>query len=170
MKVSIDKVKRKNKITKKSKIIIVIILLIMSFVGLFIYHMMNNRIIFMYSYKNNSWGSVSRGYIIYVNEKIEEYDAYNDDAELKKAKISKEEIKELKNLANSINSNYINRTNSANFFDAGLIEKKIYNSKEEKWIILYQSGDINGYNDTEETEKIIELTQQLYGKYLQEDV
>ena len=142
----------------------------MSFVGLFIYHMMNNQIIFMYSYKNNSWGSVSRGYIIYANGEIEEYDVYNDDAELKKAKISKKELKELKNLANSIDSNYINRTNSANLFDAGFIEKKIYNSKGKKWIILYQSGDKNGYNDTEETEKIIELTQQLYEEYLKNDV
>lgn len=170
MEVIVNKVKRKSSLSKKTKIIIIIILLIIGVIGLFLYHIKNKQMLFINSYTNNSWGSVSRGYIIYANGKIEEYDVYNDDAELKKAKISKEELRELKSLANSINSNYVDRTNSANFFDAGLIEKKIYNSKEKKWILLYQSGDKNGYNDTEETEKIIELTQQLYKKYLQNDV
>ena len=50
--------------------------------------------------------------------------------------------------------------------DTGFTEEKIYSNKEKKWIILYQSGDIIGYNDTDETKEIIELIEQLYTKYL----
>ena len=102
----------------------------------------------------------------------------------KKAKINKEDLKKLKSLANSVNSNYIDGINPESLFhsensitvilseasDSGLTEKKIYNNKEKKWILLYQCGNIMGYNDTEETWEIIELTEQLYKKYLQNDI
>ena len=185
MEVIANKVKKASHLSKKAKIIIISILLIISFViGLFLYNINNNQIIFINSYENNAWVPASHGYIIYANGTIEEYDNYNSDTELKKAKINKEDLKKLKSLANSVNSNYIDGINPESLFhsannitvilseasDAGLTEKKIYNDKEKKWVVLYQCGDIMGYNDTEETWEIIDLTEQLYKKYLQDDI
>lgn len=185
MKVIVNKVKKASHLSRKAKIIIILILLIISFViGLFLYNINNNQIIFINSYENNAWVPVSYGYRIYANGTIEEYNNYDSDTELKRAKISNEDLKELKSLANSVNSNYINGINPESLFhpansitvilseasDAGITEKKIYNDKEKKWIVLYQCGNIMGYNDTEETKKIIELTEQLYKKYLQDDI
>ena len=45
----------------------------------------------------------------------------------------------------------------------------IRNSKEKKWITLYQYSDTIGYNNTEETKEIIELTELLYEKYLEDN-
>lgn len=184
--VIVNKVKKTSHLSRKTKIIIVILsLLIISFtIRLILYNINNNQIIFVNSYENNAWASHSYGYRIYANGTIEEYDNYDSDTELKKAKISNEDLKELKKLANSVNSNYIDGVNPESLFhpansttvilseasDAGLTEKKIYNGKRKKWIVLYQCGDIMGYNDTEETWKIIELTEQLYKKYLQSDI
>lgn len=181
----INKVKKTRHFSKKVKIIIGIsILLIMSsIIGLFLYNINNNPIIFINSHENNAWTPVSYGYKIYANSTIEEYDNYNNATEFKKAKISDEDLKKLKNLANSVNSNYINGINPESLLhpdsfaatfgegsDAGLIEKKIHNDKEKNWILLYQYGNIMGYNDTKETKEIIELTEQLYIKYLQDDI
>lgn len=185
MEVIANKVKKASHLSKKAKIIIISILLIISFViVLFLYNINNNQIIFINSYENDAWGPVSHGYRIYANGTIEEYNNYNSDTELKKVKINKEDLKKLKSLANSVNSNYIDGINPESLFhsensitvilseasDSGLTEKKIYNNKEKKWILLYQCGDIMGYNDTEETKKILELTEQLYKKYLQDDI
>lgn len=184
MEVIVNKVKKTRYLSRKAKIIMVIsILLIMSFIiGLFLYNINNKQIIFINSYENNAWAPVSYEYRIYANGVIEEYDNNNSDTELKKAKISDEDLKKLKDLANSVNSNYINGINPESLLnpdslavtlgeasDVGLTEKKIYDGKERKWIVLYQYGNIMGYNDTEETKEIIELTEQLYIKYLQDD-
>lgn len=181
----INKVKKTRHFSKKVTIIIGIsILLIMSsIIGLFLYNINNNPIIFINSHENNAWTPVSYGYKIYSNGTIEEYDNYNNVTEFKKAKISNEDLKKLKDLANSVNSNYINGINPESLLhpdslaatfgeasDAGLIEKKIYNDKEKNWVLLYQYGNIMGYNDTKETKEIIELTEQLYIKYLQDDI
>lgn len=185
MEVIANKVKKESHLSKKAKIIIISILLIISFViVLFLYNINNNQIIFINSHENNAWAPVSYGYRIYANGIIEEYNNYNSDTELKKAKLNKEDLKKLKSLANSVNSNYIDGVNPESLFhsaksitvilseasDAGLTEKKIYNNKEKKWIVLYQCGNMMGYNDTEETWEIIELTEQLYKKYLQDDI
>ena len=53
-------------------------------------------------------------------------------------------------------------------WDAGITEKKIYNNKGKRWITLYQYGDTMGYNETSETKEIIELTELLYEKYLED--
>lgn len=189
MEVIVNKVKKTSHLSRKTKIMIVIlillIILIISFIiGLILYNINNNQIIFVNSYENNAWAPASYGYRIYANGTIEEYDNYDSDTQLKKAKISNEDLKKLKKLANLVNSNYINGINPESLFhpansitvifseasDAGLTEKKVYNDKEEKWIVLYQCGNIMGYNDTEETWEIIELTEQLYKKYLQVDI
>lgn len=184
MGIFVNKIKKTTQLSRKTKIIIVILIIISFIIGLILYNINNNQVIFVNSYENNAWAPESYGYRIYNNGTIEEYDNYDSDTELKRTKISNKDLKELKKLANSVNSNYINGINpeslshpenSINVIlseasDAGLTEKRVYNDKEEKWIILYQCGNTMGYNDTEETWKIIELTEQLYKKYLQDDI
>ncbi len=126
---------------------------------------------------------VSYGYKIYVDGTIREYDINKSKEELKVAKIKNYELTQLKNLTNLVETNYIKGLNPISKFypntpygrivavdDAGIEEKRIYKSVDKKWITLYKFGDEMGYNDTEETKRIIELTNQLEKKYLKAEV
>lgn len=139
----------------------------------------NKVVIYKNSHENYAWSPVSYGYIIYDDGTIEEYDDYNTDNEINTAIINKDELTQLKDLANSIEDEYKEGINPEsvlnpnslmgsmeNMFDAGITIKQIYNSKEQKWIKLYKFGDTMGFNNNEETKGIIELTNQLYKKYL----
>lgn len=90
-------------------IIIFSIAIIFSLI-IFIINKNNNHILFRCSYENHAWGSKHYGYIIYSNGKIEEFDSYNEDKELKKAKISKEELKELTRLLLLVKDEYHENT------------------------------------------------------------
>lgn len=172
--------KTKN-LSKKIKIIIgvLIIIVVGIIISLLLINKVNGKVIFINSHDNYAWNPVSYGYKIYDNGIIEEYDEYNNDEELKRAKISNEELAKLKELADSVESKYTKKLNPQSIlhpdsfagamevmWDSGVTEKKIYNSQKSKWITLYEYGDTMGYNDTEETKEIIELTEQLYEKYL----
>lgn len=175
--------KTKN-LSKKIKIVIgvLIITVVVIIISLILINKFNNKVIFINSHDNYAWEPVSYGYKIYDNGIIEEYDKYDNDDELKRAKISNEELTKLKELADSVESNYTKKLNPESIlhpnsfagamevmWDAGVTEKKIYNNKENKWITLYEYGDTMGYNNTEETKEIIELTEQLYEKYLEDN-
>ena len=172
--------KTKN-LSKKIKILIVVLSIIAIAIIISLI-LINSKVIFINSYDGNHacWGTVSYGYKIYDNGIIEEYYEYNNDKELKKVKISKDELTKLKKLANSVESKYTKELNPESILhpnsfkgsmeamsDAGVTEKKIYNNKKNKWITLYQFGYTMRYNDTEETKEIIELTEQLYEKYIE---
>ena len=151
----IEELINRNKVKKKKVKIIISISIIISFViVLFLYNINNKKIIFINSYENNAWAPISHGYRIYANGTIEEYDNYNSDTDVKKAKISNEDLKKLKNLANSVNSNYIDGVNPESLFhpansfyvifseasDSGLTEKKIYNDKEKNGLFYINAG------------------------------
>lgn len=170
-----------KKLSKKIKIIIgvLIIIIVGIIISLLRINKINGIVIFINSHDNYAWAPVSYGYKIYDNGIIEEYNEYNNDKELKRAKISNEELAKLKELADSVEFKYTKKLNPESIlhpdsfagamkvmWDAGVTEKKIYNSKKSKWITLYEYGDTMGYNDTEYTKEIIELTEQLYEKYL----
>lgn len=175
------KEEKRNKISKKSKIIIVIIviLLVIGAISGGVLYYRNNQVIYINSYENNAWGNRSSELKIFANGIIEGYYNYNGETKTKRAKISDEDLKKLKDLSNMVNDNYKEGLNPESILnpnslseimaganDTGFTEEKIYSNKEKKWIILYQSGDIMGYNDTDETKEIIELIEQLYTKYI----
>ena len=151
---------------KKVLIIIVIIILVLCIaVGIMFGVKNNENALFVHSYENNAWESTSYGYIIYSDGTIKEYDDFNDNKELKKNKLTKNELDELKELANKVQDKF-EVDNSFPMFDAGTIVNKIYNDKLNKWIILDKSGDDNGSKDSEESKKIKELVDKLYEKYI----
>lgn len=176
--------KKTKKVSKKIKIIIgvLIIIVVGIIISLLLINKFKSKVIFINSHENYAWSPVSYGYKIYNNGIIEEYDEYDNEEELKRAKISNEELMKLKELADSVEADYTKKLNPQSIlnpnsfaaamevmWDAGVTEKKIYNNKEDKWITLYQYGDTMGYNNTEETKEIIELTEQLYEKYLKDN-
>ena len=169
---------------KKKKIMIAVMTIIILILGMITIILINRKdtnkvAIFTHSHENNAWSPVSYGYTIYDDGTIKEYDNYNTDKELKIAKITDDELIQLKDLANLVDVKYTSGVNPESIlnpnsfasgmismFDAGVTEKKIYNSKDKKWITLYKFGDTMGYNNTEETKEIIELTDLLYEKYI----
>ena len=129
----------------------------------------DNNILFKSSNKSYAFGARSFGYYIYSNGDIKEYDDYDNDRKLKSAKISSEELTQLKKLASMVEDKYEKDTSMGQVLDAGTSTKQIYNSKLSKWVILSVFGDSMGRNSTETSQKILELTNQLYNKYLNED-
>lgn len=128
-----------KKISKKVKILLGITTFLAIIVALIILYLNNyssrtDRILFQYSYTNYAWAPTSRGYYIYSNGIIKEYDDYNEDKELKSAQITKEELEQLKELANKVEDKY-EREESA-WCDAGTSTKQIYSTRLSKWIML----------------------------------
>lgn len=147
-------------------IAVIICIIIISIISILLYfYSKDNNILFKYSYENYAWGARSYGYFIYSNGDIKEYDDYDNDSKLKSAKISKKELAQLIELSNMVEDKYENDT-KWQMIDAGITIKQIYNSKLSKWVILSKSGDSNGRNSSETSQKILELTNQLYNKYL----
>ena len=158
-------------ILKKTKLSlgIIICIIIISIISVVLYlNSKDNNILFKSSYENHAWGDISYGYYIYFNGDIKEYDDYDNDRKLKSAKISNEELKQLKKLASIVKDKYKKENSRIQMFDAGIETKQIYNRRLFKWVILSKSGDTNGENSTETSQKILELTDTLYNKYLNE--
>ena len=127
----------------------------------------DNNILFKFSYQNYAWAKIDRGYYIYYNGDIKEYDKYDSGIKLKATKISKEELSQLEELASIVEDKY--EEGYSFMVDGGTSTKEIYNKKLAKWIVISQSGDSMGKNSTEAGKKISELTDQIYDKYLEED-
>ncbi len=162
--------------SKKTKIILgIICIIIIVTVSIFLYlnikddiNIKNASILFESSYKNYAWGKQKYGYYIYSNGYIKQYDDYNKDKKLKSAKISREELSQLKELANMVEDKY-EKSSIPGTYDGGTFSKQIYNENLSKWIVLSKTGDSMGKNSTEESKRILELTNQLYDKYIKED-
>jgi len=112
-------------------------------------------------------GHVDRGFYIYSNGIIEEYDNYDKSRKLKSAKITSKELHELKSLADEVEDKY--KKENSGWNDAGIASKQIYNNKKSKWIKISERGDSVGNNTTEKGKEILNLTNQLCDKYLTND-
>lgn len=155
--------------------IIILLLILVSIISLILYfnNQINNQksVLFESSYTNFAWGYANYGYIIYSDGTIEEYDNSDEKriTDLKKDKITKEELNQLKTLANKVEDKY--EEDNSGFppmNDGGTSEKSIYNARLSKFVILSKSGDSLGGNSTETSKEILELTEKLYNKYLNE--
>lgn len=155
-------------------IIVVIILVLLLAIGI-AFSVRNNTALFKHSYQDYEWESRSCGYIIYSNGIIKEYNDFDNKKELKKNKLTKNELEKLKELANKVKYDiqievqHIEEYNDFDRYqicDSGITVNKIYNNKLNKWIILDKSGYINGSNNSDESKEIKELVDRLYQKYI----
>jgi len=154
---------------KNQKIVLISIIFIVVVIGIVLYLKEQvNSPLFRSSYENYAWGARSYGYVIYSNGTIKEYDDYDKEKELKKGKISREELEKLKNLANSVKNEYKKDSSGMRIFDAGVSTKEVYSERLGRWIVLSKWGDIIGSNSSEESQEILKLTEELYDKYLSE--
>lgn len=151
--------------TKLIKTVIICIIVLMVILAILYFYNKKNSVLFKSSFTNFAWEPISDGYIIYSNGIIKEYDDYNKNKELKSAKISNEELERLKELANKVEDNY-KEDDSIKMRDFGVHTSKIYSKRLKKWIKLSSFGDMNGNNKTEESQEILNLTQEIYDKYL----
>lgn len=154
---------------KKNKKIIVLIIIVCIFaiIGIVICLKMQPKdALYISSYQNSAWGQQDYGYIIYSDGTIKEYDSYNTDKELKKSKISKEELKRLKELSNLVEDKYEKSTSNIQIMDAGYSKEEVYNRKLDKWVVLSTFGNSNGANSTEEGKEILELVRSIENTYL----
>ena len=157
-------------LNKKKKIILGIIFILIILIAVLIFflsHKNSNGILFRKTYVNNAWDHKDYGYVIYSNGIIKEYDNINKTRKLRKGKLTESELKELKQLSVKVEDEYVKDT-KRKMFDAGLSVYEIYNTKSHKWIVLRKFGDEMGSNDSEESQKILELTQKLYEKYIEQ--
>ena len=153
--------KKRKKLVLISMVIIVVLVIVLL---LFIFLKCNKEELFIHSYENYAFAPTNYGYIIYSDGTIKEYDDYHHRKNLKKQKITEEELAELKVLANKVKKDqYKKDDNRTNLSDMGSSTTKIYNSQSKEWIILY---DWIGSNNSEESQKIRKLTVELYQKYL----
>lgn len=151
--------------TKRKKIVLLSMAIIIAFVIillLFIFIQGTKEELFIKSYQNYAFAPQNYGYIIYSDGTIKEYDKYHYNKNLKKARITNEELVELKELANKVKDEY-KKDDKTNYADMGSSTTKIYNSQTKKWIIL---DDWIGSNNSEEAQKINKLIARLYQKYL----
>ncbi len=132
----------------------------------------NNDILFKKEYSNNSWSYESKGFYIYKDGTIKEY---NNGITKKQAKISKDELKKLKDLAKTIsNETEVINTNSGSLLDAmsasaadgGVTEYSIYSDKLSRFILLKKSSTTPVINTSENTYDILDFADTLYNKYL----
>lgn len=157
-----------NKLSKKSKLILGIVICIITIaiiLTILFFYKKSNSILFKSTYMNAAWTPTSYGYLIYSNGIIKEYDDYNEDKDLKSAKITNEELNKLKELANIVEDKY-EKDDRFQMFDAGVSTKEIYSETLERWVVLSKSGDTMGRNNTETSEEILNLIAELYNKYL----
>ena len=156
----------KNRL-KKVVLIIGILIVIISIIVVLCF---NNQksVLFKSSHINYAWGYVNYGYIIYNDGVIQQYDDSKEKRieNLKKDKITKEELSQLKELSNKVEDKYEKNNNGWEMFDAGVSEKAIYSSRLSKFVILSRWGDSIGSNSTDTSKEILELTEKLYNKYL----
>lgn len=159
-----------KKLNTKSKVLVGIVMCIFAIAIILIilyFNHKNSSVLFRFSHENYAWSPTSYGYSIYSNGIIEEYDDYNEDEELKKAKITNEELNKLKELANKVEDKY-EKNDKIQLFDAGTSTRKIYSDRLGKWIILSKGGDSMGKNNTETSIEILEFVEELKQKYLGE--
>ena len=129
------------------------------------------ELLFKSEYINDSWGYQNYGYVIYSNGKIQQFNNSTNakDQNLKKAKLTKEELKRLIELSSNVidNLEVEEDKSSSNFFDIGTSKTQVYNQKLGEWIILNQSDSQRTIkNNTDVAKEIMELTSQLKSKYL----
>ena len=156
---------------KKGKIIIgiVIILIIAIVAGVLIYlDKQSKEPLFKYSYENHTWEDAKNGYIIYFNGTIETYDE-NDKEKVKQLKLTKDEIKQLKQLANEVEDEYQEYDTEIMGAGLGTSLDEIYSRRLKKWITLSKMEDdgSGGGNLTDKGEEILNLTGDLYKKYIE---
>lgn len=154
-----------KKLSKKSIFLFGIILLCIIILTIIFFKHKNNSILFKSTYMNGAWEPTSYGYFIYSNGIIKEYDDYNKDKELKSAKLTVEELNQLKELANKVKDKY-EKNEKFQMFDAGISSQQIYSQRLGRWIVLSNSGDTNGSNNTEISKEILNLIETIYNKYL----
>lgn len=131
----------------------------------------NNDILFKKEYTNNSWSNENKGFYIYKDGTIKEY---NNGITKKQAKISKDELKKLKDLAKTISNEteVINaKSGTLNAMlgaaaDAGVTEYSIYSDKLSSFILLKKSSTTPVINKSENTYDILDFADTLYNKYL----
>lgn len=155
-------------LSKRPKLVIGIIVCIVCIIAIIVTLLItnvNNRVLFVSSHQSYAWGYVSLGYTIYSNGVIKEFNSNKNESELKSAKISKDELNQLKELANQVEDKY-KKSDMAFTTDAGTTEKRIYSERLSKLVLLSKSGDTEGYNSSDASKEILELTNKLYYKYL----
>jgi len=146
---------------KRFLFILWIIIVICGIVAiLFIFHKNNKKVLFeQYSFSNIS--GKNYGYVIYIDGTIQKSEKPK---EIKK--IDDEELRQLIQLSSEINANDY-ATNYSSFYGEQTSYAKIYNNKNNSYIELtYSSGNSYKYNTSEATNKILELADELYNKYL----
>lgn len=160
-----------QKLSKKLIIGIVIFLIIIIIMLLLYFKNSSSNVLFKSSYINHAWGYADYGYIIYENGVIQQYD--NSDEKrienLKKDKITKKELSQLKKLANKVEDKYKKKESNPPMQDAGISENIIYSNKLSKFVVLSRSGDLMENNFTETSIEILNLTEKLYNKYLNDE-
>ena len=154
---------------KKKKIILgVIIISIISIVTLAIFIFKNTgKKLYAKNHINYAWGYFESNLEIYDNG-LMIYTTNSDEEETKKkVKISNEELNELKNLSLLVKDNYTLKKSDFVMFDGGSTTKEIYNKKIGEWIKLsyFADGSRSGYNESEETKKILDFVDGLTEKY-----
>ncbi len=160
--------------SKKIKmiILIVVVCIITGIVGTIIFLKGKEKEpIFKYSYENHTWEDSKNGYIIYFNGDIEEYDEYAKPEDLKKAKLSKDEIKQLKELANKVEDEYQEYDIEISGAGLGKSVDEVYSKRLKKWITLSKMEDdgSGGGNLSETGESILDLTSTVYEKYIENE-
>ena len=137
----------------------------------------NNDIIFKEEYTNDAWSHNDYGYYIYKDGTIKQYDNSKPKvySKLNEAKISKDELKELIKLAKTINDEIkiIDTKNgslldrmSATAYDAGMTQYSVYSDNLAKFILLREASPTPKINTSDNTEKLLNYTDTLYNKYL----
>lgn len=153
---------KKNIVVLTCSIALVAILIL---VWLWICSNLHKEELFIHSYLNNSSTYESYGYIIYDDGTIEEYDSVNKNRDLKKLKITAEELDKLKDLSTRVKDEFVIDT-SMILYDSGMTTNQIYNSQTQEWILLSMWGDTIGSNSSKEAQAITLFINELYQKYL----
>ena len=147
----------------KKKIIISIMIVIITILSItIVFNTYNSKVLFQAIGQSWSQGYHSWGYIIRFNGVIERQDSQEL---ISKAKIiGKEELNQLKELANKVeDSYYIVKEKLTVDIDRGSITYQVYSKRLSKWVVL-SSEDAK--NSTDTSSEILELTNKLYNKYL----
>lgn len=152
-----------KQVFKKKKILLSIIIMsiVIAIIGLIKYKF-NSQLLFKYE----CYGALGEdlGYVIYNNGIIEKSD------NSKSAKITKVELEQLKQLSGAVEDNDYKVTTSGIYGEGSSITQ-IYNFHKLQWITLSEAySNTSRHNESEAIEKILELTDELYDKYLYDPI
>ena len=147
-------------------IIIISILLIAVVIAIYISKKPGEKL-YVQSHINYAWGYFESTLEIYDNGLMMYIENSDGKEKKKKRKISNEELNQLKKFALLVEDNYKSQKSDFVVNDLGYFTEKVYNKKIGKWIKLsyFADGGKSGYNDCEETEKILNYVDTLTEKY-----